>query len=207
VLIALSWLYMAYGSVPAVAGLLYGIKPAVVAIVLHAAWRIGSRALKRPVLWIFAALAFVAIFAFAAPFPAIVLVAGIAGYIGGRVAPTEFAVGNAEGASGTAHPPAIIDDDTPTPAHAHFRWVRLAMVVAVFVVLWSVAFGLVALRQGFDATLPQMAVFFTKAAFLTFGGAYAVLPYVYQGAVEAYSWLTPTQMIDGLALGETTPGR
>src|SRR6185503_4888273 len=89
-LIALSWLYMAYGSVPVVAGLLYGIKPAVVAIVLHAAWRIGSRALKRPVLWVFAALAFVAIFAFSVPFPAIVLAAGIAGYIGGRVAPAEF---------------------------------------------------------------------------------------------------------------------
>jgi len=206
VLVALSWLYMAYGSVPVVAGLLYGIKPAVVAIVLHAAWRIGSRALKRPVLWVFAALAFVAIFAFAVPFPAIVLAAGIAGYIGGRVAPAEFAVGKAEGASGVTHPPAIIDDDTPTPPHAHFRWKRLALVATVFVALWAGGFALVALPQGIDATLPQMALFFTKAALLTFGGAYAVLPYVYQGAVEAYSWLTPSQMIDGLALGETTPG-
>ncbi len=206
VLIALSWLYMAYGSVPAVAGLLYGIKPAVVAIVLHAAWRIGSRALKRPVLWVFAALAFLAIFAFAVPFPAIVVAAGIAGYVGGRIAPAEFAVGKAEGASGTAHPPAVIDDHTPTPQHAHFRWVRLATVVGVFAVLWGSVFSFVALRQGFDATLAQMAVFFTKAAFLTFGGAYAVLPYVYQGAVETASWLTPAQMIDGLALGETTPG-
>lgn len=206
VLIALSWLYMAYGSVPVVAGLLYGIKPAVVAIVLHAAWRIGSRALKRPVLWLFAALAFLAIFAFAVPFPAIVLAAGIAGYVGGRIAPAEFAVGKAEGASGAAHPAAVIDDETPTPPHAHFRWVRLGIVVAMFALLWGIVFGFVALRQGFDATLPQMAAFFTKAALLTFGGAYAVLPYVYQGAVETYSWLTPTQMIDGLALGETTPG-
>ena len=129
-LIALSWLYLAYGSVPAVAGILYGIKPAVVAIVLHAAWRIGSRALKRPVLWVIAALAFVAIFAFAVPFPAIVLAAAIVGYVGGRVAPQEFAVGGGHGAAGGAHAPAVIDDETPTPAHARFRWQRLAWVVA-----------------------------------------------------------------------------
>ncbi|NDP43650.1 MAG: chromate transporter, partial [Aromatoleum sp.] len=121
-LAALSWLYMAYGNVPAVAGILYGIKPAVVAIVLHAAWRIGSRTLKRPVLWAIAAAAFVAIFAFALPFPAIVLAAGLLGAIGGRVAPGDFAVGGAHDAKGGAHPPAVIDDDTPTPAHARFRW-------------------------------------------------------------------------------------
>src|SRR5439155_545305 len=117
ILIALTWLYMAYGNVPAVAGILYGIKPAVVAIVLHAAWRIGTRALKRPTLWVIAAAAF-----------------------------------------------------------------------------------------GARSTLTQMSMFFTRAALLTFGGAYAVLPYVYQGAVESHAWLTPVQMIDGLALGETTPG-
>ena len=206
VLIALSWLYMAFGNVPVVAGLLYGIKPAVVAIVLHAAWRIGSRALKRPVLWVLAALAFLAIFAFAVPFPAIVLAAGIAGYVGGRIAPAEFAVGKAEGTTGAAHAPAVIDDHTPPPPHAHFRWLRLALMAGVFLALWALVFGALALRQGIDATLPQMAWFFTKAALLTFGGAYAVLPYVYQGAVEGYSWLTPAQMIDGLALGETTPG-
>jgi chromate transporter len=206
VLIALSWLYMAYGDVPVVAGMLYGIKPAVVAIVLHAAWRIGSRALKRPVLWVFAALAFVAIFAFGAPFPAIVLVAGIAGYIGGRIAPAEFAIGKAHDASGGVHAPAIIDDDTPTPAHARFGWPRFAAVLVVCAALWLLPFAALALREGVDATLAQMAIFFTKAAFLTFGGAYAVLPYVYQGAVETHAWLTAGQMIDGLALGETTPG-
>ena len=206
ILIALSWLYMAYGHVPAIAGILYGIKPAVVAIVLHAAWRIGSRALKRPILWVIAALAFVAIFAFSAPFPAIVLAAGVIGYIGGRVAPNEFAVGGSHGNGGVAHLPAVIDDDTPTPSHALFRWSRLAIVIGVCTTLWAlVLFGLV-LAHGVDTPLPQMGVFFSKAAFLTFGGAYAVLPYVYQGAVEAYGWLTPVQMIDGLALGETTPG-
>ena len=205
-LIALSWLYLAYGSVPAVAGILYGIKPAVVAIVLHAAWRIGSRALKRPVLWVIAALAFVAIFVFAVPFPAIVLAAAIVGYIGGRVAPTEFAVGGGHGPGEGAHAPAVIDDDTPTPMHARFRWQRLAWVIGVCLLLWLFALALLVATYGPGATLPRMGWFFTKAALLTFGGAYAVLPYVYQGAVETYAWLTPAQMIDGLALGETTPG-
>ena len=148
ILIALSWLYMAYGDVPAVAGILYGIKPAVVAIVLHAAWRIGSRALKRPALWVIAAVAFVAIFAFAVPFPAIVLAAGVIGYVGGRVAPREFAVGGAHGATDGAHAPAVIDDDTPTPAHARFRWSRLALVVAVCVALWLLALALLVAMPG-----------------------------------------------------------
>ena len=205
-LIALSWLYLAYGDVPAVAGILYGIKPAVVAIVLHAAWRIGSRALKRPVLWVIAALAFVAIFAFAVPFPAIVLAAAIIGYVGGRVAPNEFAVGASHGAGEGRHAPAVIDDDTPTPPHALFRWQRLAAIVACGFALWLFALAMVVATYGPGAVLPRMGWFFTKAALLTFGGAYAVLPYVYQGAVESYGWLTPSQMIDGLALGETTPG-
>lgn len=204
-LIALSWLYLAFGKVPAVAGILYGVKPAVVAIVLHAAWRIGSRALKRPVLWVIAALAFVAIFAFAAPFPAIVLAAAIIGYVGGRIAPAEFAVGGAHGFAAGKHAPAIIDDDTPTPPHALFRWPRLLRVTVVSLALWGVALAALVGLGGGD-TLSHMAIFFSKAALLTFGGAYAVLPYVYQGAVETFTWLTPEQMIDGLALGETTPG-
>ena len=206
VLIALSWLYMAYGDVPVVAGILYGIKPAVVAIVLHAAWRIGSRALKHPALWVIAAMAFVAIFAFHAPFPAIVLTAGIIGAIGGRVAPRAFATGGAHGAKDARHLPALIDDQTPTPAHARFSWPRLALMVGVCFGLWLAVFVSLMVAFGIDGQLALMAWFFTKAALLTFGGAYAVLPYVYQGAVETYGWLTPTQMIDGLALGETTPG-
>jgi chromate transporter len=206
VLIALSWLYMAFGNVPAVAGVLYGIKPAVVAIVLHAAWRIGTRALKHPVLWAIAALAFVAIFAFAVPFPVIVIAAGIVGHIGGRIAPRAFAGGGAHSAGGGAHAPAVIDDDTPTPAHARFRATRLALVIGVCFALWAVVLATLAVTAGVEGTLVQMGAFFTKAALLTFGGAYAVLPYVYQGAVDNYGWLTAPQMIDGLALGETTPG-
>src|SRR5439155_4816059 len=114
ILIALSWLYVSYGDVPLVAGILYGIKPAVVAIVLHAAWRIGSRALKHPLLWLIAAAAFFAIFAFAVPFPVIVVAAGIAGAIGGRFMPLAFAPSNRPGDSQAAHAPAPVDDTTPT---------------------------------------------------------------------------------------------
>ncbi|MEP7328802.1 MAG: chromate efflux transporter, partial [Betaproteobacteria bacterium] len=206
VLIALSWLYMAFGDVPAVAGFLAGVKPAVVAIVLQAAWRIGSRALKHCVLWMIAALAFVAIFAFSVPFPAIVLGAAIVGAIGGRAAPRVFALGGKHAATASAAAPSVIDDHTPTPAHARFRWPRLIATVVIFAGLWSGAMAMLWIAGGGFSPLVEMAWFFTKAALLTFGGAYAVLPYVYQGAVETFAWLTPVQMIDGLALGETTPG-
>jgi chromate transporter len=206
VLVALSWLYMAWGGVPAVAAVLYGIKPAVVAIVAHAAWRIGSRVLRHPALWAIAALAFGAIFALHVPFPAIVIAAGLLGALGGRFAPRAFQPGGHRRADGGAHLPAVIDDDTPTPAHARFRGRQLALVVAVGAALWLFAIAMLVASFGPGAPLPRMGWFFTKAALLTFGGAYAVLPYVYQGAVEAYAWLTPAQMIDGLALGETTPG-
>jgi chromate transporter len=206
VLIALSWIYMAFGSVPAVAGALYGVKPAVTAIVLHAAWRIGSRALKSPPLWAIAAAAFVAIYVFHVPFPAIVLAAGLLGAAGGKLAPQQFATGGAHAADAAPHPPAVIDDDTPTPAHARFRWSWLIKVVAIALLLWLGALGALFAAFGGEGVLTQMGWFFTKAALVTFGGAYAVLPYVVQGAVETFGWLTPAQMIDGLALGETTPG-
>ncbi|HEX7437022.1 MAG TPA: chromate efflux transporter [Caldimonas sp.] len=206
ILIALSWVYMAFGQVPVVAGLLYGIKPAVTAIVIHAAYRIGSRALKNAWLWAIAVAAFVAIFAFGAPFPFIVLAAGVAGYVGGRMAPAKFSAGGGHGPGRKPLGPAWIDDASPTPEHALFTWGRVRRVVMVCVGLWAVAIAGLALAFGWDAVLIQMAWFFTKAALLTFGGAYAVLPYVFQGAVEHHQWLTPSQMIDGLALGETTPG-
>jgi chromate transporter len=205
VLIALSWIYMAYGQVLVVAGALYGVKPAVTAIVLHAAWRIGSRALKSAPLWAIAAAAFVAIYAFSVPFPAIVLAAGLLGALGGKLAPKQFASGGAHASATRTHAPSVIDDDTPTPAHARFRASRIALVLCVSLLLWGGTLGALAL---FDpgSTLLEMGWFFTKAALVTFGGAYAVLPYVVQGAVENFAWLTAPQMIDGLALGETTPG-
>ena len=206
ILIALSWAYIALGEQPIVAGLFYGIKPAITAIVVQAAHRIGSRALKNHWLWGIAAASFVAIFALQVPFPAIVAVAALIGYLGGRIAPTVFKSGGGHGKAQPSFGPALIDDHTPTPAHAQFRWDRLMQIGLLGAVLWAVPMGLLTLACGWDHTLTQMAWFFTKAALLTFGGAYAVLPYVYQGAVGHYGWLSPTQMMDGLALGETTPG-
>ena len=206
ILVALSWMYIAFGNLPLVAGLFYGIKPAVTAIVLQAAHRIGSRALQNKTLWAIAAASFVAIFALNLPFPAIIAAAALIGYIGGRIAPDRFKTGGAHGKADQSFGPALIDDDTPTPEHAQFRWPRLLRIAAIGALLWLIPMAWLTAFYGWHATLTQMGWFFTKAAMLTFGGAYAVLPYVYQGAIEHYGWLTPTQMIDGLALGETTPG-
>ncbi len=205
ILVALSWIYVAFGQVPLVAGLFDGIKPAVTAIVVHAAWRIGSRALKNGWLWAISAAAFVAIFALHLPFPLIVLTAGLVGYVGGRVAPQRFG-GAGHAAAKASYGPAMIDDDTPTPAHARFSRTRLAAVLGTGLVLWAAPLALLAAWGGAQGTLAQMGWFFTKAALLTFGGAYAVLPYVVQNAVATYGWLSAAQTIDGLALGETTPG-
>jgi chromate transporter len=206
VLVGLTWIYLAFGNAPAVAGILYGIKPAVTAIVVFAAYRIGSRALKNGALWAIAAAAFVAIFAFHVPFPAIVLAAGIIGYAGSRIAPDKFSTGGVHGAANKSFGPAIIDDHTPAPQHATFNRSRLINFMLAGLIVWGGAMALLMARFGWAGALTQMGWFFTKAALLTFGGAYAVLPYVYQGGVEHYHWLTGVQMIDGLALGETTPG-
>ena len=206
ILIALSWVYIAYGNVPLVAGLFYGIKPAVTAIVVQAAHRIGSRVLKNSLLMAIAAASFVAIFAANVPFPAIVAAAAIVGYVGGRIAPDKFNGGGGHGAAQKSYGAALIDDDTPTPEHARFKTSRLVTIAICGALLWLLPMALLDMSFGRDHTLTQMGWFFTKAALLTIGGAYAVLPYVYQGAVGHYGWLTPTQMIDGLALGETTPG-
>jgi chromate transporter len=210
-LIGLSWLYLAWGDAPAVSGVLAGVKPAVIAIVAAAGWRIATRSLKHPAAWAIALAAFVATIALDVPFPAIVVAAALAGVAGGRFAPAGFGggAGGGHGAAGAGYGPAIIDDRTPPPAHARFSRGRFALVVAAGVGLWAIAFA--ALRAlpavaGGAPVFADMGWFFTKAALLTFGGAYAVLPYVYQGAVEHYGWLTGPQMIDGLALGETTPG-
>jgi chromate transporter len=206
ILIALSWVYIAFGDRPLVAGLFYGIKPAVVAIVLHAAWRIGARTLHNAWLWAIALTAFVALFAVNLPFPLIVLAAALAGIAGGRWAPHRFGTPAGHAAAKAAGGAALIDDDTPPPPHARFSRARLLRVVALGVALWAAGLGVLALVFGWQGLLTQMGWFFTKAALLTFGGAYAVLPYVYQAAVEHYGWLTGPQMIAGLALGETTPG-
>jgi len=206
ILIALTWVYLAYGDVPVVAGVLYGIKPAVTAIVVFAAYRIGSKALRNGVLWALAAAAFVAIFALQVPFPYIVLAAGVIGYFGGRMAPAKFKAGGGHGASDKTYGPALIDDHTPIPDWARFNWRSTIVHVLVGLGIWFLIEGALFAVYGWQGPLTQMGWFFTKAALVTFGGAYAVLPYVYQGGVEQHQWLTGTQMIDGLALGETTPG-
>ncbi len=206
ILIALSWVYLAFGDVPWVAGLFYGIKPAVTAIVMQAAQRIGSRALKNKVLWAIAGASFAAIFMLNLPFPAIVAAAALIGYVGGRIAPDKFKTGGGHGSANKSFGPAVIDDDTPRLEHTLFRWPRLLAIASVGALLWLVPMAILTVHYGWSHALTQMGWFFTKAALMTFGGAYAVLPYVYQGAVESYHWLNPHQMIDGLALGETTPG-
>ena len=212
VLIALSAIYMAWGEVPAVAAMLWGIKPAVAALVLQAVHRMASKTIKNPVkapvLAAFAAMSFVAIAVLNVPFPAVVLAAAIGGWLAQRRWPQQFALGAGHGpvrAGGAVHA-AWIDDDTPTPAHARFAPARLVRVLAVALALWLVPMALLVAWQGWQGALAQMGWFFTKAALLTFGGAYAVLPYVYQGAVEHFGWLSAAQMMDGLALGESTPG-
>jgi chromate transporter len=206
ILIVLSWIYLRFGQQPIVAGIFYGIKPAVTALVLHAAHRIGTRALNNGWMWAIAAAAFVAIFAFDTPFPAIVAGAAVVGWLGARRWPQVFTLGGGHAEAGQSYGAAVIDDHTPVPAHARFTRARLLRVLGIGLALWAAAMASLVLGQGWQATLAQMGWFFTKAALLTFGGAYAVLPYVYQGAVETHQWLTGPQMIDGLALGETTPG-
>ncbi|HAT49160.1 MAG: chromate efflux transporter [Nitrospirae bacterium] len=201
ILAGLTWVYLAFGDVTLIQGVFNGIKPAVVAIVVFASWRIGSRALKNNLLVALAALSFLAIFALKIPFPTIVLGAGLLGAVGGRLAPDKFKVGGGHGASDKTYGPALLDDDTPAPEHTRFKLSRLLLLLLVGGVLWGGAMLLLS-----HPVLRDMGEFFTKAALVTFGGAYAVLPYVYQGGVDHYHWLTGTQMIDGLALGETTPG-
>ncbi len=201
ILAALTWVYLAFGDVTFVQGVFNGIKPAVVAIVLHAAWRIGARALKNNVLLAMAAASFLAIFALDVPFPYIVLGAGLLGALGGRFMPDKFRVGGGHGSSDKDHGPALIDDDTPRLAHTLFRPGRLVALILLFVALWGAALALLP-----HPVLRDMGEFFTKAALVTFGGAYAVLPYVAQQAVETHRWLSASEMIDGLGLAETTPG-
>ena len=210
-LIGLSWIYMAFGQQPLVAGIFYGIKPAVAAIVLHALHRIASRSLGHPLQapapWAIAALSFIAIWLFQLPFPLGVLAAMLSGAVLARWAPGSLGRGKAHGAAAQgAHEPALIDDDTPTPPHALFSRSRLAKVLLAGAALWLAPMAALFFSYGWSGTLTQMGWFFTKAALLTFGGAYAVLPYVNQAAVGHYEWLTTAQMMDGLALGETTPG-
>jgi chromate transporter len=202
ILWGLSFVYAAYGHVQWIAAIFYGLKPAVIAIVAAAVIRIGRKALKNEVMWSIAALAFIAIFFLKAPFPLIVLAAGVVGFVGGKFWGSKFNVlaGRAESGSKS-----VLGDDMESP-HTQPSWARSARILLIGLALWFAPIIAVGISLGTSHTLFQEGLFFSKAAVVTFGGAYAVLPYVAQQALIHYNWLQPGQMMDGLGLAETTPG-
>nr|WP_137830894.1 chromate efflux transporter [Methylobacterium sp. L1A1] len=203
-IMALNWIYALYGNVGLVAGLFFGLKAAVLAIVLQAVIRIGKRALKGPVMVGLAAAAFVAIFFLDVPFPLIVLTAGVIGYLGGRAGLPQFKAGGHGGGSKVVAGPFLLDDhELPQERAAAGHTLRL---LAVWGAIWLVPVAAILVAFGPDDVFSQVAVFFSKMAMVTFGGAYAVLSYVAQQAVENYNWLKPGEMLDGLGMAETTPG-
>ena len=211
-LMVLSWAYTAWGQHPWGQALLWGLKPAVTALVLQAAHRLALRTLKARWLWALAIFSLLGML-WGLPFALIIGLAAATGYHMSRqttgttpTQPTPAAVLDQGAAPTTPHPPAWLDDDTPAPAHTHYSHPRLVRALALGVGLWALSLGLIALAFGLGHTLTHMGGFFTQAALLTFGGAYAVLPFVTQAAVVQYGWLSAAQMMDGLALGESTPG-
>ena len=199
-LIGLSVVYVNLGA-PLAADLLYGIRPAVVAIVAFAAWRIGSKVLRQKWLWPVPVAAFVALYTHL-PFPAVIVAAALYGWL----LRVRLGSAAAQVSASAPHRPALIDDDTPPPAHAAYSSSRLVVILLFGTLLAGTAYALLAAWFGFGSLFNAMALFFGKAALVTFGGAYAVMPYVFQGAVVSHGWLSAAQMMDGLALGETTPG-
>ncbi|MCA1657791.1 MAG: chromate transporter, partial [Verrucomicrobiaceae bacterium] len=194
------------GNVPWIAAIFYGLKPAVFAIVAFAVLRIGRKALRNPIMWGIATAAFIGIFYFHAPFPIIILGAGIIGFIGGKLSPGMFSGAAGHGAIEGEREPSVLDDDGEAPEHASPSLSRALRVCLIWGSLWWTPILALGFWRGWDHTLFQEGLFFSKAAMVTFGGAYAVLPYVAQQAVENYHWLAPGQMMDGLGLAETTPG-
>ncbi len=205
-IMALSWIYALLGHLGIVAALFFGLKAAVLAIVVQAVVRVGKRALKNRILQAIAAAAFVAIFLFDVPFPLIVLTAGIVGWLGARAGRSEFALGGGHGdtrAAGDGNDSLLGED---LPEHASPSVGRSLLVAAIWLAVWLVPVAALVLLFGNDDVFAQIAVFFSQMAVVTFGGAYAVLAYVAQEAVQHYHWLQPGEMLDGLGMAETTPG-
>jgi len=198
ILWALSYIYVAFGNIPWIAAIFYGLKPAVLAIVAAAVIRIGSKALKNAVMWSLALAAFVTIYFFRVPFPLIIISAGILGLIGNKILPEYF--------RGEIAHPLDVDLASNLAERAKPSWLHALKISAAWVVIWALPLALTGIFLGTDHTIFREGIFFSKAAVVTFGGAYAVLPYVSQQAVEHYHWLTAPQMLDGLGLAETTPG-
>ncbi|HEX7882583.1 MAG TPA: chromate efflux transporter [Afipia sp.] len=203
-IMALSYVYAAFGNVGIVAALFFGLKAAVLAIVIQAVVRVGKRALKNRVMQGLAAAAFVAIFFFDVPFPIIILAAGLIGYFGGRAELAVFAAGGGHDSKESALIDALLGDELPD--HARPTLGRSLRVAVVWLLLWLIPVAALLLLLGANNVFSQIAVFFSKMAMVTFGGAYAVLAYVAQQAVENYHWLRPGEMLDGLGMAETTPG-
>jgi chromate transporter len=211
VILALSSVYALWGELPLLAAVFGALKPAVLAVVVVAAWRVGRRTLRTPLHGAIAAAAFLALAVVRLPYPLVVAGAALAGAIAGRWRPTLLlpATNAAAGDTVTGPEPGgspIHGDHTPTPAHARFSRRRLALTLLVWGLTLLLPLAALTAAGGWYGPLAQMARFFTRVALLSFGGAYAVLPYVAQGAVEQFGWLSASQMLDGLALGETTPG-
>ena len=204
VLWGLSFIYAVYGNLPWIVGIFYGLKPTVTAIVIAAVIRIGRKALTNEAMWALAALAFVAIYFFHVPFPLIILAAGLIGLAGGFWRPERFDFVSRGDAKDGA--PSLVSDEADSPAHTRPSWLRAIKVTASCLALWWTPIGLAGVWLGKESTLFREGIFFSKSAVVTFGGAYAVLPYVAQRAVEQYQWLSTGQMMDGLGLAETTPG-
>lgn len=215
VLLALSYIYAAHGNVPAVAGVLSGFKPVVVAIVIEAVLKVGRKAVKGYVHFAIAAASFVSIYFFSVPFPIIVLAGATIGLLGTRYLPKVFASQptvkeadrKTEGEGDLGNKLAlVIDDDGPPPPHTVPNKLRIVQILFIGLVLWVLPLGTLILWRGAGSLHAQEYLFFTQAALVTFGGAYAVLAYVTQAAAGAFGWITKTQAVDGLALAETTPG-
>src|SRR5918997_1866924 len=204
-IMALSMIYAAFGKVGFVAALFFGLKAAVLAIVLQAVVRVGGRALKNRIMIGLAAAAFVAIFFLGLPFPLIVFGAGLIGYLGGRAGRREFEVGGRHGPSGgSGDAESLLGEELP--AHARPSVTQSLKVAGIWLVLWLAPVAALVAALGPGNVFSEIAIFFSKMAMVTFGGAYAVLAYVAQQAVENYGWLHPGEMLDGLGMAETTPG-
>src|SRR5947199_3745338 len=205
-IMALSYVYAAYGNVPLIVALFFGLKAAVLAIVLEAGFRIGKRALKNNVMLVLAAAAFVGIFFFNVPFPVIILAAALIGFVGAWSGAAAFQVktGHAGGKHEIAVADSMLGDELPE--HTRPTVARALWASSIWLALWLVPVIALLVTLGRGNVFSEIAVFFSKMAVVTFGGAYAVLAYVAQQAVENYGWLKPGEMLDGLGMAETTPG-
>jgi chromate transporter len=206
-IMALSWIYVLLGKVTIVQGLFFGLKAAVLVIVIEAVLRVGKRALKNNTMRGLAAAAFLALFLYDVPFPIVIVVAGLIGYVGGRAGVSAFLAGGGHGKVGdkqVADADSLLGEETPEHARPNVRW--SLTVTAIFLALWLVPVAALYLGLGGGNVFTKISIFFSQMAVVTFGGAYAVLAYVAQQAVDNYHWVTAGEMLDGLGMAETTPG-